>query len=297
MPEWPTSTSSRSAASRSASSAAERAAVFCAGSVTRTSWTCLEDEVEGRLGGAPEAREAGALDDLAAAGLAGLGAEREPDLLGQGRRRADERREAVVHAADRVEVLLDPVAGGGLDDHPAPVRSKQLADVPRSAGGVAHVVQAIEHRHEVVAAAGMAGPRSDLERDAVGDPGLLGPHAGGSDRAVMVVGADDPRAWERLRHQDGRRAVAAADVRDPGAALELLDHALERRQPCGHDVRVVAGPEEALAALEHVVAVFAPAEAAAVARRLDNVLVVARRAEGELEEPRQVRRARLVRQR
>src|SRR5215217_7491913 len=154
MPEWPTSTSSRSAASRSASSAAERAAVFCAGSVTRTSWTCLEDEVEGRLGGAPEAREAGA--------LAGLGAEREPDLLRQRRRRADERREAVVHAADRVEVLLDPVAGGGLDDHPAPVRSKQLADVPRSAGGVAHVVQAIEHRHEVVAAAGMAGPRSDL---------------------------------------------------------------------------------------------------------------------------------------
>jgi prophage antirepressor-like protein len=62
--------------------------------------------------------------------------------------------------------------------------------------------------------------------------------------------------------------VPAADVGDRAAVLELRDDAVKRRQPGRHQVRVVAGPEEPLAALEDVVRVLVPADAAAGARRL-----------------------------
>ena len=51
------------------------------------------------------------------------------------------------------------------------------------------------------------------------------------DRCVVEVDADELRVRERLRHQHRRSAVAAADVGDLGAALELGDDAVERRQP------------------------------------------------------------------
>ena len=85
--------------------------------------------------------------------------------------------------------------------------------------------------------------------------------------------------------------MAAADVGDQRAALELVDDAVERRQPLGDQVRVVAGPEEPLAALVHVVDVLVPAEPVAAARLLDDLRRVDHRAERDLEEPRQVRGA------
>ena len=113
----------------------------------------------------------------------------------------------------------------------------------------------------------------------------------------MVVGADERRLRERLRHQDRRRAVAAADVGDARAALELGDDAVERRQPRADEVRVVAGPEEALAAVVDVVHVLVPADAVAAAHRLLDPRRVDHRAERDLEEAGQVRRAVLVGQR
>ena len=91
--------------------------------------------------------------------------------------------------------------------------------------------------------------------------------------------------------------MAAADVRDLPAALQLLDDAVERREPGREQVGVVAGPEEALAALEHVVVVLVPADALPALRTLDDPRRVDHRAERDLEEPRQVRRAVLVGQR
>ena len=67
--------------------------------------------------------------------------------------RAQQRREAVVHPPDRVEVVFDVVAGHRLDDHPGAVVGDDLAHVACRADRVAHVVQAVEHRHEVVALA------------------------------------------------------------------------------------------------------------------------------------------------
>ena len=85
----------------------------------------------------------------------------------------------------------------------------------RGADRVAHVVQAVEHRHEVVAGAAVRRRRlrsRSVTRSAT--PASCGALARGLDRAVVVVGADERRVRERLGHQDRRGAVAAADVGD-----------------------------------------------------------------------------------
>jgi len=60
-------------------------------------------------------------------------------------------REGVVGATDRVEVVLDPVGGRGLDDHPRPVVRECAAHVTGDGDRVAHVVQAVEAGYEVIA--------------------------------------------------------------------------------------------------------------------------------------------------
>jgi hypothetical protein len=84
--------------------------------------TGLEDEVEGSLGDPPEAAEPGAGDHLADRSVAGLGAEREPDLLGQRGGHAQQRGEAVVGALDGVEVVLDPAYGSTIIQTPSGAR-------------------------------------------------------------------------------------------------------------------------------------------------------------------------------
>ena len=83
---------------------------------------------------------------------------------------------AVVGAADRVEVVLDAVAGARLDDHPGAVGGERLADVARGADRVAHVVQAVEHRDQVVARRrGSSAAGATSKRHAVGDAGVARP--------------------------------------------------------------------------------------------------------------------------
>ncbi len=68
--------------------------------------------------------------------------------------------------------------------------------------------------------------------------------------------------------------MAAADVRDPGAGRELVEHAVERRQPGVHQVRQIAGPEKSLSAGEQVVMVLVPAKALARAEALGYLRLV-----------------------
>jgi hypothetical protein len=44
--------------------------------------------------------------------------------------------------------------------------------------------------------------------------------------------------------------MAATDVGDDGSRLQLGLHAFERGNPLGDEMHIVAGPEEALGALE-----------------------------------------------
>ena len=247
------------------------------GRTSKTEWNRV-------VGGAAEAGEAGGLGQLADARLAGLGAERERALLRERARRGEQRREAVVGAAERREVVLDAVAGGGLDDQPRPVAVEPLVHVARGAGRVAHVVQAVEHRHQVVLAAGEGGGVRGLEAHAPGHARLLGAPPRGRDRRDVVVGAREGRAGEGPRHQDRRPALAAAGVGHAPAALELADDAVERRQPRPDEARRVRGAGEAVAAVVDVAAVLVPGDAVAGAHRLRDERRVDDRAERELEE-------------
>src|SRR4051812_950351 len=123
----------------------------------------LVDQVERGLRRSPEAGEPGVRGHLSDGGLARLRPERVPAGLGEPVRYGEERREAVVDPPDGVEVVLHPVARGRLDDHPGPVGGQRLADVAGRTERVAHVVQAVEGRHQVVAATGERLRGGDLE--------------------------------------------------------------------------------------------------------------------------------------
>ncbi len=170
--------------------------------------------------------------------------------------------------------------------------------MPGRADRVAHVVQAVEHRHEVVARCRHS-PRPGRPRSARGRRRRRRRHArapsrssrrgspsrrsgsAGTPRAMRIVDAPCPQP-------------TSATLR---AGLELPHHAVQGGQPGSDEVGVVAGPEEALAALVDVVDVVVPADALAAPGRLGDARRVVHRAEGDLEEPGQVRGARLVGQR
>ncbi len=124
---------------------------------------------------------------------------------------------------------------------------------------VAHVVQAVEAGHQVVPVARELLRTGDLEAHPIGDPGLGGALARLVDRAVVVVGADERRGREGLRHQHRAGAVPTADVGHPGALLELGLGAVEGGDPLGHQVGEIARAEELLAAVEDLLVVLVPA--------------------------------------
>ena len=106
------------------------------------------------------------------------------------------------------------------------------------------------------------------------------------------------RGREGLCHQDRRRAVTAADVGDLRPRARSLSTTPSRAgSQRGDQVGVVAGAEEPLAALVHVVVVVVPADAGAGPGRLGDPRRVVHGAERDLEEAGQVGGARLVGQR
>jgi len=66
---------------------------------------------------------------------------------------------------------------------------------------VAHVVQAVEHGHQVVPVAGEGRRRGGFEPDPAVDPGVGGPFPRGLDRAVVIVAAGKGGVREGLGHQ------------------------------------------------------------------------------------------------
>jgi hypothetical protein len=73
-------------------------------------------------------------------------------------------------------------------------------------------VQAVEDRHEVVVLAGIALGAGHLEPDSIAEAGVLRRLARMLDRRLVIVEADEAGGRKRLRHDEGRRAVAASDV-------------------------------------------------------------------------------------
>ena len=90
----------------------------------------------------------------------------------------------------------------------------------------------------------------------------------------MVVKAKKARRRVRLRHNDRRRAMPAADIRHRGPGLQLGNDAIEGGQPRGHQMRPVAGAEEALRATKHRRMMLAPREGAIAAHSGDQLVLV-----------------------
>src|SRR5438477_7346655 len=94
----------------------------------------------------------------------------------------------------------------------------------------------------------------------------------------MKVVADELRVRERLRHCDGRPAMAASDIGDLGAARQLLEDAVEGGEPGTDQMVVVARAEEARHRAKHAAGLLAPGDPAAGAKRLlDLWLIVEQR--------------------
>jgi hypothetical protein len=247
--------------------------------------------LNGVSGGAAEAAEPSGGGQLAGAGLAGLVAQHGRGLLGEGVGHAQQHREAVVQPPDRVEVVLLAVAGGRLDQQPGAVVGEGAADVGGRPGGVAHVVEAVEGRHQVVAVPGEGAGRGGLEADPVGDAGLGGGLAGPVDRPLVVVEPGEGRLRVGLGHDDGRGAVAAADVGDPRPRLELGLDPVQGRDPGLDQVGPVAWREEHLAAVEDLGVLLVPADPGAGAEGLGDARLALEAGQGELERAGQVHRA------
>lgn len=151
------------------------------------------------------------------------------------------------------------------------------------ADGVAHVVQAVKRRDEVISGIREVGRGGDLEGGTVGEPGVGGSLAGEFDRPLVVVETSHAGVRECGGHQLGRGAQAAADVGHPSACGQLFAHPVQRGQPGRDEVSDIAGAEEPLTAGEHVFAVFVPRDAVPGAERVGDLGFVLQAGHGEQE--------------
>jgi hypothetical protein len=219
-----------------------------------------EHEVERCLGGAPESREAAAVDDdLAQPGFPGLSPERGA-FARQRNRHTDLRGSAVHDSAHRIQVVGHAIVGERLHDHRGAVVADRLASMPGHTDRIRHVVQAVEECDQVEILARVADRVSDLEARirSTCRRRFLGCD---TDRFVVIVVADELRIRICQRHQDGAGAVPAPDVGHLGSALQLVDDAVKRGQPRADQVGVVAGAEEAFGSLEEAGMMLTPLHA------------------------------------
>src|SRR3954453_12556233 len=158
----------------------------------------LEDDVERGLRRATHGVEGRPQQTPGEPVFTGLRAEPETDLLGQRARGADDRGKAVVGPSDRVQVLLESIAGVGLHQEQGAVRSQSLMDVASGAHRVAHVVQGVEEADHVVAMAGEVLGRRDVEGHPRVHTGLNSGRAGAPDRRLVDVEAGDRHGFDSL---------------------------------------------------------------------------------------------------
>jgi hypothetical protein len=148
-------------------------------------------------------------------------------------------------------------------------------------------MQAVEEGDEIVVAARIIARQRHFEVRVGGDPVLFGVDAGLIDRTRMEVVAGECRVRESLGHEDGREPMSASDVDDLCAPLELLDHAVDRRQPGRNEICLIPRPEKAPNGAKEAERLIAPADALSRPKcRLNQRLILHQRdrsVEGALE--------------
>src|SRR5260370_14007975 len=92
--------------------------------------------------------------------------------------------------------------------------------------GVAHVVQTIEERDQIIVLTGEILRRGDFEGHAIGDAGLRGALARNRDRRLMVVEAVKGRIRIGLGKDYRRRAMTASNVRSLPSGFQFRVNAV-----------------------------------------------------------------------
>src|SRR5271155_4161118 len=133
--------------------------------------TRFKNQVERRLGGAPEAGESRLHDYLAQTFFTGLGAESESDLLRQRGGRAYHGRSRVENPPDRIQIVLDAVVREWLYQQPGAVGRQRFEHVPGRANRISHVMQTVKKCYQIVGTWVGLGARH-LEADPAGDTGI-----------------------------------------------------------------------------------------------------------------------------
>src|SRR5258706_8036988 len=148
---------------------------------------------------------------------------------------------------------------------------------------ITHIVQTIEHGDQVVVFSWKCFGHRDAKVKANLETLFRGGCAGALDGFVVIVEPKELRFWECFRHQHGGRTLAAPNISDARAGLELSLDAVQGRNPRTDKVCCIAWPEEFLAAMKHIFIVFIPTHACAGSERLGNPGNCGQRTKGQLE--------------
>src|SRR5208283_5152696 len=134
------------------------------------------------------------------------------------------------------------------------------------ADGVAHVMQTIENRDEVVVLSGILLGLGLLEREPIGNPFTLGRITSCLDRFVVIIEAEEVGLGKRFRHQHCGSTLPTSHVGDARAGFELFLYIMERGNPRAHQIGSVTGAEELLAPVKHAVIMLVPAHPSSIAK-------------------------------
>src|SRR5690242_13087521 len=190
--------------------------------MSKRSWPGFEDQVKWRLCGPAESRKATARDDFLQALLPRLRSKRKPYFLRQGCRRTQQCGRSIKRAPNRVEIVLQLIAGKRFDDHPRTVLLKPAVHVSGRTRRIAHVMQAIEKCDEIIVFARKRFRAGHLKLDPVAYARSARALLCRFYRLVMVVESGKLGFRVGFRHQDRRGAQPAADVGDTGTAFQLF---------------------------------------------------------------------------
>src|ERR1700687_3783181 len=153
---------------------------------------------------------------------------------------------------------------------------------------ITHIVQTIEYGDQVVVFAWKCFGLRDAKVEANLETLFSGDCAGGLDGFGVIVEAEELRFWEGFSHQHCRRTLAAPNIGNTRAGLELSPDAVQGRNPRTDKVCCIAWPEEFLAAMKHIFIMLIPTHACAGSERLGNPGNCGQGAEGQLEGSRKV---------
>ncbi len=151
-------------------------------------------------------------------------------------------------------------------------------------------MQAIEEGDEVEVAVGVRRGVGHLEAR-VSNTRFGGPAPGRLDGRGMVVNPDKLRVRIGLGHENGARAMAAADIRSLTAGTQFIRHAVQGRQPRSEQIRSIPCSEETLRAVEQAGMVLAPLHTLARTEILDGALSNMEQVLNHPVRPRQIHRS------